>query len=107
FEYSPAAKGARRLKSVALGYISAGGAPDAASLAFLQFEAADNMTDRQGALATLANGMSNKRVAALDIFYQRYSDNPLVLDKWFSTQALASRDDTAAMVEELARHRDF
>ncbi|MCH4893314.1 aminopeptidase N [Sphingomonas sp. SFZ2018-12] len=107
FEYSPAAKGARRLRSVALGYISAAGAPDAASLAFVQFEQADNMTDRQGALTTLASSLSDKRVAALDIFYQRYRDNALVLDKWFSTQALSTRDDTLDLVLELARHRDF
>ncbi len=107
FEYTPQAKGLRRLKTVALGYIAASGAGDAADIAFRQFEAADNMTDRQGALTTLANGMSNTRVAALDIFYNRYSDNPLVLDKWFSTQALSSRDDTLDNVIELARHRDF
>ncbi|MAX01028.1 MAG: aminopeptidase N [Sphingomonas sp.] len=107
FEYSPAAKGARRLKNVALGYINASGAPDAASLAFVQFESADNMTDRQGALATLASGTSEKRVAALDIFYNRYSDNALVLDKWFTTQALSSRDDTPQAVEALAKHKDF
>ncbi|MFX5587283.1 aminopeptidase N C-terminal domain-containing protein, partial [Acinetobacter baumannii] len=75
--------------------------------AFQQFEAADNMTDRQGALATLVNGQSNTRVAALDIFYNRYSDNPLVLDKWFSTQAFSTRDDTPDVVMELARHPDF
>ena len=107
FEYSPAAKGARRLKNVALGYINSSGAPDAASLAFVQFESADNMTDRQGALATLAAGTSDKRVAALDIFYNRYCDNPLVLDKWFATQALSSREDTPEAVEDLARHKDF
>jgi aminopeptidase N len=107
FEYSPAAKGARRLKTVALGYIAASGAPDAAALAFAQFEGADNMTDRQGALTTLVGGTSDKRIAALDIFYNRYSDNALVLDKWFQTQALSSRDDTASVVEELATHRDF
>ncbi len=107
FEYSPAAKGARRLKTVALGYIAASGAPDAAALAFAQFEGADNMTDRQGALTTLVGGTSDKRIAALDIFYNRYSDNALVLDKWFQTQALSSRDDTASVVEELAAHRDF
>ena len=89
------------------GYIAASGAPDAASLAFVQFEDADNMTDRMGAMTTLANGTSDKRVAALDIFYQRYSDNPLVLDKWFQTQALSARDDTGEVVRELARHRDF
>ncbi len=107
FEYSPAAKGRRRIRSIALGYLAAGGAPDAATLAFRQFEAADNMTDRQGALTTLASLDCDERVAALDIFYQRYSDNPLVLDKWFSTQALSSRDDTPEAVAELASHPDF
>jgi aminopeptidase N len=111
YAYTPAAKGLRRLRNVALGYIAASGAADAAKLAFTQFEAADNMTDRQSALATLANGddagFGGERVAALDIFYNRYRDNPLVLDKWFQTQALSTRGDTAAAVEELARHPDF
>ncbi|MEO7168782.1 MAG: aminopeptidase N, partial [Sphingomonas sp.] len=107
FEYSPAGKGARRLKTVALGYINAAGAADGPKLAFAQFEAADNMTDRQGAMMTLVNGDSDHRVAALDIFHNRYADNALVLDKWFQTQALATREDTAQAVEELARHRDF
>ncbi|MDB5679301.1 aminopeptidase N [Sphingomonas bacterium] len=107
FVYSPVAKAARRMRSVALGYIAASGAEDAADLAFAQFEAADNMTDRQGALTTLANGTLDKRVAALDIFYNRYSTDALVLDKWFQTQALSARDDTPAVVADLARHPDF
>ncbi|MBC2776695.1 aminopeptidase N [Parasphingopyxis marina] len=107
FEYSPAAKALRRLRTVALGYIAASGADDAAKLAFGQFESADNMTDRQGALGVLANGGAPERVAALDIFYNRYRDEALVLDKWFTVQAFATRDDTAAAVEELAQHPDF
>ena len=107
FVYDPVAKGLRRMKTVALGYIAASGADDAPALAFAQFESADNMTDRQGALGTLANGTSDMREAALDIFYNRYSDNALVLDKWFSTQALSTREDTPNAVFELARHRDF
>ena len=111
YAYTPIAKGLRRLRNVALGFIAASGAGDWAKLAFTQFEAADNMTDRQGALTTLANGEGatgeGERVAALDIFYHRYADNPLVLDKWFQTQALSTRADTAATVAELVRHRDF
>jgi aminopeptidase N len=107
FEYSPAGKGARRIKNVALGYIAASGAADAADLAFSQFEAADNMTDRQGALGTLVNGDSDKRAVALAAFYDRYQGNGLVLDKWFQTQALSTRDDAAAAVEALAQHPDF
>ena len=107
FALTPSAKGLRRLKTVALGFIAASGAPDAALQAFRQFEQADNMTDRQGALGVLANGDADERVAALDIFYNRYRDNALVLDKWFTTQALSLREDTAAAVEALAHHPDF
>ena len=107
YAYTPAAKGLRRLRNVALGYIAASGAGDAAKLAFTQFEVADNMTDRLGALSTLANGNGDERIAALDIFYNRYADNALVIDKWFQTQALSTRDDTGATVAELLRHPDF
>jgi aminopeptidase N len=107
YAYTPVAKGLRRLRNVALGYIAASGAGDAASLAFRQFKRADNMTDRQGALMTLASSYSDEREAALDIFYNRYAGNSLVIDKWFQTQALAARDDTGRLVEDLARHPDF
>jgi aminopeptidase N len=107
FEYSPSAKGARRIRNLSLGYISATKASDAPALAFAQFEAADNMTDRLAALGTLANGDADQRAAALDIFYHRYRDNALVLDKWFSTQALSARSDTLEAVELLLKHPDF
>jgi aminopeptidase N len=107
YEYTPSAKGARRLRTVALGFLAATTAPDAASLAYRQFEDADNMTDRQGALGILVNTDAPERQAALDRFYDRYRDNGLVLDKWFTTQALSTRDDTLDAVEQLARHPDF
>jgi len=107
YEYTPNAKGARRLRSVALGYIAASGAEDAAQLAFQQYDEADNMTDRQGALGVLANGDSPEREAALQAFYKRFHLDALVLDKWFSVQALSLRPDTPAAVQALAKHRDF
>ncbi len=107
FEYSPAAKGARRIRNLALGYISATKAPDAAAMAFAQFEAADNMTDRLAALGNLANGDADQREAALDIYYHRYRDNALVLDKWFSVQALSARTDTLQATKDLLKHPDF
>ena len=107
FEYSPAAKGARRLRTVALGYLMASGVPDAAGLAQKQFNGADNMTDRQGALGVLVNSNAEEREGALAAFYARYRGNALVIDKWFSVQALSTRDDTGAVVAALARHPDF
>lgn len=107
FALTPATKGARKLRNVALLYLVASGAADGPDIAFAQFSAAHNMTERQAALATLASGTSTQRVAALDIFYNRYSADPLTLDKWFQTQAFAFHPDTVDLVEELGRHRDF
>ncbi|WP_219893669.1 aminopeptidase N [Aquisediminimonas profunda] len=107
FEYSPEAKGSRRLRNVSLGYLAGASVSDAAKLAFHQFETADNMTDRLAALGTLANSDADERVAALDIFYNRYRDNPLVIDKWFTTQALSTRKDTIEAVKDLREHPDF
>ena len=107
YEYNPAAKGARRLKTIALGYITVAGAADAAATAKRQYDESDNMTDRQGALGVLVNGYSAERDAALDAFYERYRGNALVLDKWFTTQALSTRDDVLDQVEALAKHPDF
>ncbi|MBV9841263.1 MAG: aminopeptidase N [Sphingomonadaceae bacterium] len=107
YELSPAAKGLRRLRSIALGFIHAGGAIDAPQLAYRQFADADNMTDRQGALTVLASSAAPERDQALADFHRRYRDNALVLDKWFTVQAQSLRGDTAAQVEALSRHPDF
>ena len=107
FSLSSAAKGARKLRNSALLYLVASGAADGAAVAFAQFGDADNMTERQAALATLANGTSAEREAALDIFYNRYRDDALTLDKWFQTQAFAFHPETVDLVEELGRHPDF
>ena len=107
YDYTPAAKGARRLRTVALGYLAASGAADVPALALRQHDDADNMTDRQGALGVLANLDAPEREIALAAFYDRYRDNGLVIDKWFTTQALSTRRDTPAAVEALATHPDF
>ncbi|WIA57082.1 aminopeptidase N [Sphingobium sp. WTD-1] len=107
FAVSPAAKGARKLRNVALLYLVASGAEDGPAIAYAQYSEADNMTERQSALATLASGTSPEREAALDIFYNRYSDDALTLDKWFQTQAFAFHPDTVELVAELGQHKAF
>ncbi len=89
-DLSPAAKGVRRLRTVTLGLIAAGDEAQGAALAKAQHDTADNMTDRQGALAVLVSLDAPERAAALEAFYQRFRDEPLVLDKWFALQASAA-----------------
>jgi aminopeptidase N len=106
-DLSPAAKGVRRLRGVALGLLAAADPTRAAALAKAQYDAADNMTDRQGALGVLTTLDAPERHAAFDDFYARYRDDALVIDKWFGLQAAAPRAETLALVEQLRGHADF
>lgn len=106
-DLSSAAKGVRRLKTVALSLIAAGDPARGAALAKAQYDAADNMTDRQGAVSVLTMLDGQERQVVLDDFYDRYRGDALVIDKWFGLQAAAPRADTIDNVERLMRHADF
>ncbi len=102
-----AARGARKLKTQAL-ILLAAGVPDLArDLAARQYDRADNMTDRQGALVVLAGMEGIERTDRLLDFYNRYRDNALVIDKWFSIQAQSLHPKAIEHVKALAQHPDF
>ncbi|MGE3691283.1 MAG: aminopeptidase N [Novosphingobium sp.] len=102
-----AARGARKLKTQALVYLAAGAPGEGARRADAQYRAADNMTDRQGALMVLCGLQAPEREEALADFFKRYSGNPLVIDKWFTLQAGSLHPEVLAHVRELSKHRDF
>jgi aminopeptidase N len=103
----PAGRGARKVKTIALGLIAAADQAQAAILAAAQYDAADNMTDRQGALMVLCGLDCPQRAERLASFYQRYTGNDLVIDKWFTLQALSLHPDVIQHVRALADHPDF
>jgi aminopeptidase N len=111
YSLEAAARGARKLKTQALVYLAASDPAEAARRAKAQYDAADNMTDRQGALMVLAGiGAADcdaARLGALADFHARFAGNALVIDKWFSIQAGALHPDTLAHVTALADHADF
>ena len=87
----PAAAGRRALKNTVLAWWVETQAPQAIAAAARQFELADNMTDRVGALHALLRTAAPQREAALARFAQMFADEPLVLDKWFAMQATMHR----------------
>ena len=107
--YTPDAAGAgrRALRNVCLDLLVATGRPDAVSLAAQQYQAADNMTDRMAALSTLSLRDVPERTAALDDFYTRYGDDPLIVDKWFTLQATIPEPATLDRVKALTGHAAF
>ena len=107
YDLSSPAKGARKIKTQALALLAAG-APDlAAQLAAVQFDGADNMTDRQGALMVLCGLETPLRNEKLAQFHARYAGNALVIDKWFGLQAGSLHPAVLDHVRALADHPDF
>jgi len=107
--YSPDAKsaGRRSLRNVSLDLMAATAAADAIARAARQYEAADNMTDRMAALATLSLHDAPQRKEALADFYRRYASDALIVDKWFSLQAAIPQAGTLDAVRALTRHAAF
>jgi len=104
--YSPdaASMGRRALKNLCLGYLSEIGMTE---LCYEQFRRADNMTDTMAALSCLANSECAERIPALDAFYEKWKEEPLVVDKWLAVQATSRLQGTLVRVRELLNHPAF
>jgi aminopeptidase N len=107
--YQPDAAGAgrRALKNVCLDFLTITGRDEAIARAFAQYRNADNMTDRMAALETLSLHDRPERTEALEDFYRRYADDPLIIDKWLALQAAIPEDATLDRVRALTTHRAF
>ena len=107
--YSPDAHaaGRRALRNAALGYIMAVDDSTARALTFLEFRRAENMTDAMAALECLANSAGAERERALSMFYDKWKDEALVVDKWFRVQATSDLPGAIARIEKLVAHPAF
>lgn len=107
FSTTPEAMARRGLRNIVLRYKLAANEAQAVQLAYRQYQDAVTMTEKAGALAVLVETDRPEREHALTDFYETYRHQELVLNKWFSLQACASRHDTPARVKALLNHRDF
>ncbi len=104
---APAAAGQRSLRNVALAYLMELDSLSIRQTCLAQLEDADNMTDAMAALTALANSACSERETALERFYARWQDEPLVVDKWFSVQAMSRLPTTLQTVRALLAHPAF
>jgi len=81
--------------------------PETRALCVKQLRDADNMTDALSALTALTNCDCPERKPALDAFYTKWRNEPLVVDKWLSAEALSRLPGTVARVRELTSHPAF
>jgi aminopeptidase N len=99
--------GRRALRNASLAYLGAANPGTGAALAMAQFEAGQNMTDVLAALTVLIDLERPERTAALARFYELWSNDDLVTDKWFALQARSSLPQTPDRVRELTCHPAF
>ncbi len=107
--YSPdaASAGKRSLRNLCLGLLMELNDAEVRALCVKQYESADNMTDTMAALTFLANTDCAERISALDAFYAKWKDEPLVVDKWLGVQATSRLPGALAEVKRLTAHPAF
>ncbi|MFL5295277.1 MAG: aminopeptidase N [Phenylobacterium sp.] len=108
-EFSPDAAGAgrRALRNATLELMAANPRSEIGELAWGHYEAAANMTDAIGGLNALTQIGGELYERALADFYDRWKGEPLVIDKWFATQARDPSEGALGRVLGLTAHPAF
>jgi len=106
-QLSAKAIGHRRIKNICLDYLSQLETEKSYQLMNKQFANAKNMTDQIAALGALVNSQNPEKSASLERFYQQWQNEDLVIDKWFSLQAMSTQADTFSVVQRLLQHAAF
>lgn len=67
----------------------------------------ENMTERIGALSALSYEWDETFNKCLTEFYERYKNNPLVLNKWLMVQAMSDSPHSFENLQKLSAHPAF
>ena len=107
--YQPDVTGTARrsLHLAALAMLSHAEPSAAVDVALADFDAASNMTMEAGALAAVLCLTDTRVDMMLDQFYQRHSDDHLLIDKWFMLSAARPGPNPASRIETLTKHSAF
>lgn len=97
----------RKIRNLALKYLTLSGHSDVDQLLTEQFSSADNMTDSLGVLGAAQLGDLDLFEKLMLTFEQKWHTDPLVLDKWFALHANTDRADILARISILMGHSQF
>ncbi|WP_168390640.1 MULTISPECIES: aminopeptidase N [Acinetobacter] len=100
------AMGVRALKNIMLSLMARQGDTEAFDLAHQQYQNTGNMSERLGALRVLVWNDAPQAEACLQDFYDRFKDEALSLDQWFTVQA-SHPNATAETIHALTQHPDY
>lgn len=104
YSLTPESIGRRALKNLFLDYLFSLKTDTTLNITKIQFENSTNMTDKLQALICFAEESSGEAAGLVDDFYKTWKHETLVMQKWFSVQALSSRTDVLSIVKNLEQH---
>ena len=113
YKPEPFDMGQRAITSMALQYLCLQAVQSGDKLwpgiTYQKFKDAHNMTERFAAMGALVNAGHELGDKALELFHSMFSNEALVLDKWFALQASACERQTPVLtkVKQLTQHADF
>ncbi|HVN02101.1 MAG TPA: aminopeptidase N [Caulobacteraceae bacterium] len=99
--------GRRALRNAAIELMAANPTPYNRERARAHYDGAGNMTDAIGGLSALMRIGGEAFENALADFYERWRDEPLVIDKWFALQARDPSEGALGRVLGLTAHPAF
>lgn len=107
YQYNAHDAAYRSCKNVILSYILSTKTTDAINMGVEQYYNSNNMTDTIAALVCIANIDCPERTKLLDDFYNKWSGNVLVVNKWLAIQAQADTDLVLDQIKVLMQHPAF
>ncbi len=107
YRLDPQSVGQRSLRSLCLSLLMELHEQRVTDLCLRQYREADNMTDRLAAFSAIIDNPAPEREQLVDDFFLQWQKHPLVIDKWFTLQALSHRPEVFADVERLLQHAAF
>ncbi|HGG9647738.1 TPA: aminopeptidase N [Neisseria meningitidis] len=107
YEYSPEAAGWRTLRNVCRAFVLRTDPAHIETVAEKYAEMAQNMTHEWGILSAVNGNESDTRNRLLAQFADKFSDDALVMDKYFALVGSSRRSDTLQQVQTALQHPKF
>src|SRR5208337_1587326 len=95
------------LKNLCLHYLMLLNTTEIFDLCLYQLEQADNFTDRWACLNALANSEYSNKNQILEDYYQKWQDQPNLINNWLTLNATIKLPGTLQRVEKLILHPAF
>ena len=97
----------RQLKNAALSYWAETGSVQVQAVLAEQYKTANNMTDQYAALSIAVHSGHPQADSLLERFYQQWSHEALVVNKWLMLSAGQERTDGLECIQQLMQHESF